>query len=97
MAKIKIGITTRKEANIWSNGLDQNIYFLVKMLDEMGYDANLVSEDPLATGLLDLKVTQLNLSNADNFDLILEVAHPISERLEKYLNSKGKPLSLIHI
>ena len=44
MSKLKIGITTREEASIWSNGLDQNIYFLYKMLEDMGYEPHLISE-----------------------------------------------------
>lgn len=44
MSKLKVGITTRDEASIWSNGLDQNIYFLFKMLEDMNYEPHLISE-----------------------------------------------------
>ncbi len=92
MLKIKIGITTRDDGSIWSNGLDQNIYFLYKMLEDMGHSPTLVSETQKSNMLVDLPVVKLNLKNIDNFDLILEVAHPISEKLTNYFNSRGKPL-----
>lgn len=92
MLKTKIAITTRDDGSIWSNGLDQNIYFLYKMLIEMGYDATLISETKNSNILVDVPIVKLNLKNIDNFDLILEVAHPISDNLTNYFNSKGKPI-----
>ena len=89
MLKIKIGITTRDDGSIWSNGLDQNIYFLYKMLEDMGHSPTLVSETQKSNMLVDLPVVKLNLKNIDNFDLILEVAHPISEKLTNYFNSSS--------
>ena len=56
MSKLKIGITTRDEMSIWSNGLDQNIYFLYKMLEDMNYEPYLISESPAAKKLLDVNV-----------------------------------------
>mgnify|MGYP003342117664 FL=1 len=92
MYKIKVGITTREEHSIWSNGLDQNIYFLYKMLEDMGYAPDLVSEDDRAIKLIDVPIRQLNLSNVKDYDIILEVAHPLSNKLTNYFNSSGKPL-----
>ena len=92
MSKLKIGITTRDEASIWSNGLDQNIYFLYKMLEDIGYQPFLISEAFGAKKLLDIEVEEADLYSIKKFDIILEVAHPLSEKLTKYYNSTGKPL-----
>lgn len=92
MSKLKIAITTRDDGSIWSNGLDQNIYFLYKMLEDMGYEPSLVSETKNSKILVDIPIVKLNLKNIDYFDIILEVAHPITEKLTNYFNSRGKPL-----
>lgn len=92
MSKLKVGLTTRDEASIWSNGLDQNIYFLFKMLEEIGYQPILISESPNAKKLIDISIMPLNLSNIKDLDIILEIAHPLSEKMSKYFNSLGKPL-----
>jgi len=92
MSKLKIGITTRDEMSIWSNGLDQNIYFLYKMLEDMNYAPSLISESYGAKKLLDISVEQADIYSIKKFDIILEVAHPLSDKLTNYYNSLGKPL-----
>lgn len=92
MSKLKVGITTRDEASIWSNGLDQNIYFLFKMLEDMNYEPHLISEAYGAKKLLDISIEEANLYSIRDFDIILEVAHPLSDKLTSYYNSTGKPL-----
>jgi hypothetical protein len=92
MSKLKIGITTRDEMSIWSNGLDQNIYFLYKMLEDMNYAPSLISESYDAKKLLDISVEQADIYSIKKFDIILEVAHPLSDKLTNYYNSLGKPL-----
>lgn len=92
MSKLKVGITTRDEASIWSNGLDQNIYFLYKMLEDMDYEPHLISESFTAKKLLEINIEQADIYSIKAFDIILEVAHPLSEKLTNYYNSMGKPL-----
>lgn len=92
MSKIKIGITIRSEASIWSNGLDQNIYFLYKMLEDIGYEPILISEQDGNIKLLDIQGVKLTYSFLKNLDIILEIAHPLTENMAKYFNSMGKPL-----
>lgn len=92
MNKIKIGITVRDEMSIWSNGLDQNIYFLYKMLEDMKYEPSLISESDSARKLLDIPVEFADIYSIKKYDIILEIAHPLSEKLSKYFNSMGKPL-----
>ena len=87
MSKLKIGITTRDEMSIWSNGLDQNIYFLYKMLEDMNYDPYLISESYGAKKLLDINVEAADIYSIKKFDIILEVAHPLSDKLTNYYNS----------
>jgi hypothetical protein len=90
--KIKIGITTRKEMGVWSNGLDQNIFFLQEMLEEIGYDSILITEEEDGRFLFGKKVVKIDLDSVKNFDIILEVAHPLSDNLTNYFNSLGRPL-----
>jgi hypothetical protein len=92
MSKLKIGITTRDEASIWSNGLDQNIYFLYKMLEDMNYEPYLISEYQNASKLLDIPVMILNYENIKTFDLILEIAHVLGDNFCNYFNSLGRPV-----
>lgn len=92
MTKLKIGITARDVNNIWSNGLDQNIYFIFNMLNDIGYDVKLISELNKKQSLLDININYVDLSNVLYFDLIIEIAHPLSKNLTNYFNSKSKPL-----
>lgn len=94
---IKIGITCRDETSIWSNGLDQNIYFFLIMFRKMGYFVNLVSEIPSAKKLLDEPIVFITTKNILNYDIIIEVACPISNDLVDLYNSKGRPLVSIKL
>jgi len=89
---VKIAITCREESSIWSNGLDQNIYFFLLMFREMGYNVDLVSEVKNAGKLLNEPIKHLNLKNILNYNLIIEVAHVMSENLSNFFNSKGRPI-----
>lgn len=92
MSKLKVGITCRSDASIFSSGLDQNIFFLHDMLSDMGYEAVLISESPLSKMVFDKPVTQITLKTVKEYDIILEVAHPLSVNLTQSYNSAGKPL-----
>ena len=41
---VKIGITTKCDENLFGNGLNQNVWFLYRLLSGAGYDVHLVSE-----------------------------------------------------
>ena len=88
----KIAITCREESSIWSNGLDQNIYFFTKFFRKMGYYVDLVSEVVNAKKLLDETILHLNIKNILDYDLIIEIAHPLSDELTHFFNSKGRAL-----
>jgi len=96
MSKLKVGITTRDEMSIWSNGLDQNIYFLYKMLEDMNYAPSLISESYGAKKLLDISVEQADIYSIKKFDIILEDStHKFDDQINlceiayKYMNSGG--------
>ena len=71
MSKLKIGITVRDEMSIWSNGLDQNIYFLYKMLEDMKYEPSLISESDSARKLLDIPVEFADIYSIKKYDKII--------------------------
>lgn len=92
MPKVKIGITTRSDASIFSSGLEQNIVFLYMMLEDIGYEPSFISESPLSKVLFDIPVYQVDVNSIRNYDIVLEIAHPLSEKLTGSFNSAGKPL-----
>jgi len=93
----RIAITCREEASIWSNGLDQNIYFFLIMFRNMGYRVDLVSENQNAKKLLNEPIRNLNLKNILDYNLVIEVACPLSKDLVDSFNSKGKPIVSIKL
>ena len=58
----------------------------------MGYEPNLISEDVEALKLLDINIYSINLENIKKYDIILEVANPLSDKLTRYYNSLGRPI-----
>jgi hypothetical protein len=74
----KIGVTTNDSSKIWSNGLNQNCYFLIKLLDKMGYDVvPLTRAEEDNTSFIDIKQEKLTEATVDNYFLILEAAYMI--------------------
>ena len=47
---VKIGITAKCDENIFGNGLNQNVWFLHRLLKGAGYDVYLVSESKAHAG-----------------------------------------------
>lgn len=95
MIKLKIGITCRKEGHIFSNGLDQNIYYLYLMLEDMGYEPILISEAENAGKLVDVQILPVDIYSVKTYDIILEVAHPLSDKLTLCYVATGRPLIAI--
>ena len=89
---LQIGITARASDNIFSNGMDQNIYYLHLMLEDMGYEPTLISEAENVGKLVGVQIHPADIYSIMKFDIILEVAHPLSDNLVKSFNSSGKPL-----
>ena len=44
MNKFKIAVTCKDSSKIWSNGLTQNAYFLIGLLQKCGYEVDAVSQ-----------------------------------------------------
>lgn len=102
---INIGLTCREDFSIWSNGLDQNIYFIFNMINNIEnptngqkeFYATLVSESPKSNLLVDQSVVRLTKKNIKSFDMIIEIACPLSDELTNYFNSLGKPIVTIKL
>ena len=79
--KNKIGVTTKGTKTIWSNGLNQNSYFFIKLLQKMGYtvDAIAISADPEDMDFVDLKRTVLTRDSIKSYSIIFEVASMLDQ------------------
>ena len=91
---MKIGVTVNDTTKIWTNGLNQNTYFLIKMLKMMKYDVVPLmrkTEDQVPF-LLDLPLTELTSQNCLEFDLILEAAFMIDSNIVKRIKNAGKKI-----
>lgn len=80
---IKIGITSKSGDNLFGNGLNQNVWFLFRLLKVAGYDIHLVSEDPKEQGknLITEIIEPLSSDNIDTFGMIIECAHALSNSM----------------
>ena len=79
--KHKIGVTTKGSKTIWSNGLNQNSYFFIKLLQKMGYDVDAIAtvldvEDAQFIGLDRVVLTKDSIKS---YSIIFEVASMLDE------------------
>lgn len=58
----------------------------------MRYFPALISELNDRQKLLEIEIQNVDINSISKYDIILEVAHPLSEKLTSYYNSLGKPL-----
>lgn len=80
--KYKIGITCKDSSRIFSNGLSQNAYFLIKLLCNIGYDAVAVSQlDEAGKYLEDLEIKKLSADTIRDYDIIIEVCYSVTDGL----------------
>jgi hypothetical protein len=88
---IKIGITSKSGDNLFGNGLNQNVWFLFRLLKVAGYDIHLVSEDPKEQGknLITEIIEPLSSDNIDTFGMIIECAHALSNSMTDLILDKG--------
>jgi hypothetical protein len=90
--KKKIGVTVRSTSLIWSNGLNQNSYFLIKMLEKLGYQVDGIAsksdkEDEMT--LIDIPKIKLTEGNIKEYFLIIEVAFMIDLETEFLCKKNG--------
>ena len=89
---VKIGITTKSDENLFGNGLNQNVWFLLRLLKNAGYNVDLVTEsaDHQNKKLITEDIKPLNKENVVNYDMILEVAYSLEPQTsDSLLNSGG--------
>jgi hypothetical protein len=88
---IKIGITSKSDENLFGNGLNQNVWFLYRLLKGAGYDVDLVSESTKHAGkkLITQDVLALTPENAKEYDIIMECAFALEKGVSDSLIESG--------
>ncbi len=88
---IKIGITSKCDEHLFGNGLNQNVWFLFRLLTIAGYNVSLVSESKKHIGkkLVTNNIQELNKENINNFDMIIECAFALEELTAETLLESG--------
>lgn len=98
MKKKKIAITTKDNSKLWNNGLTQNAYYLIKLLDEAGYEVFPVVESENFVDTKEIgqyKISLLTTENIKNYDVVLEVAFSLTDQLFEYaVKNKIKIVSI---
>jgi len=89
--KLKIGLVSGHDENIWSNGLVQNVWNLYRLLKLAGYNVHCVSQSSKIAGksLFDAKIKPLLIENANQYDLIIEIVHGLTTKLADSYVKKG--------
>jgi hypothetical protein len=100
--KIKIGLTMGSLGRIWSNGLDQNVVFLAKILKKSGFDPSLIIvEDKFSKEKKEYKGIKLvrydkNIyKTLSKFDAIFFVSNFTGEETVKKLKDKGVKIVMV--
>lgn len=88
---VKIGITTKCDENLFGNGLNQNVWFLYRLLQGAGYDVNLVSESSKHHGkkLITQDILPLTAENIKDYDMIMECAFALENKTADALLKSG--------
>lgn len=90
---VKIGITSQSDENLFGNGLKQNIWFLYRLLKNVGYDVHLISESDKHYGksLLKIPIEKLDQETVEEYKVVIQCANSLSPSVtEKLRNSGGK-------
>lgn len=96
MKKKKIAITVKNNSKLWNNGLTQNAYYLIKLLQSAGYDVYPVNELPDNLGELgNLKISLLNKENIKKYNIVIEVCFSLTDPLYDFaIKNKVKVVSI---
>lgn len=88
---IKIGITSKCDENLFGNGLNQNVWFLYRLLKGAGYDVHLVSESKNHYGkkLITQDILELNKENIKDYGMIIECAFALEPSTSDALIQSG--------
>ena len=88
---IKIGITSQSDENLFGNGLKQNVWFLYRLLKNVGYDVHLVSESDkhYDKGLLKIPIKKLDKENAKDYKIIIQCANSLTQGVTDQIRESG--------
>lgn len=88
---IKIGITSRCDENLFGNGLNQNVWFLYRLLNGAGYDVHLVSESKHHYGkkLITQDILELNKDNINDYGMIIECSYALTDVVQQIFSESG--------
>ena len=97
MKKLKIAITCKDSSRIWTNGLTQNAYFLIGLLNEAGYEAEAVSQfEEAGKNLEEFEIKKLSIDTIKNYDIVIEVCYSVTDNLLDYALKNGVKLVTIN-
>lgn len=89
---IKIGITSHCGENLFGNGLKSNVFFLFKLLKNIGYNVDMVSESDQHYGkkLCGFELQKLDAETIKDYNIIIQCANSLSEHTRLILKeNKG--------
>jgi hypothetical protein len=90
MSKFKIAITCKDSSRIWSNGLTQNAYFLIGLLQKCGYKVDAVSQfEEAGKKIEEFDIKLLNIDTIKSYDIIIEVCYSVTDSLLDYALKNG--------
>jgi hypothetical protein len=93
----KIAVTCKDSSKIWSNGLTQNAYFLIKLLKKAGYEVDAVSQySEAGTNLEEFEIKRLGVDNYKKYNVILEVCYSVSDDLLELIQKSGVKIATIN-
>ena len=90
MSKFKIAITCKDSSRIWSNGLTQNAYFLIGLLQKCGYKVDAVSQfEEAGKKIEEFDIKLLNIDTIKSYDIVIEVCYSVTDSLLDYALKNG--------
>lgn len=90
MSKFKIAVTCKDSSRIWSNGLTQNAYFLIGLLQKCGYKADAVSQfEEAGKKIEEFEIKLLNMDTIKSYDIVIEVCYSVTDSLLDYALKNG--------
>lgn len=82
MSKLKIAVTCKDSSRIWSNGLTQNGYFLIGLLQKCGYEADAVSQfEEAGKKIEEFDIKLLDADSIKKYNVVIEVCYSVTDRL----------------
>lgn len=91
MKKWKIAVTCKDSSKLWSNGLTQNAYNLIKLLKKIGYEVDPVSFilEEIGKNIEEFEVKLLAKHNITKYNIIIEVCYSLGDSEFEYAKKNG--------